>query len=75
MDTIDAETIQKQIEMWEAATKTQRRYVEAQGKLQRRVWRNCVRKLSSRHQMQARITWIACREPSSLETELSLAEG
>lgn len=32
MDTIDAETIKKQLEMWEAATEAQRRYMEAQGK-------------------------------------------
>ncbi|WP_432777734.1 hypothetical protein O4O02_29900 [Pseudomonas fortuita] len=32
MDTIEAETIKKQLEMWEAATEAQRRYVEAQGR-------------------------------------------
>ena len=32
MHTIDAETIRKQLEMWEAATEAQRRYVEAQGR-------------------------------------------
>lgn len=32
MDKIDAETIQKQLEMWEVATEAQRRYVEAVGK-------------------------------------------
>ena len=31
-DTIDTETIQKQLEMWEAAIEAQRRYMEAQGK-------------------------------------------
>lgn len=31
MDKIEAETIQKQLDMWEAATEAQRRHVEGQG--------------------------------------------
>ncbi|MGY2683184.1 hypothetical protein [Pseudomonas tolaasii] len=32
MDNIDSDKVQKQLQMWEAATTAQRHYVEAQGK-------------------------------------------
>lgn len=74
MDKIDAETIQKQLEMWEAATAAQRRYVDAQGKTSAARLEELRKEAEFLTSAANAYHWILCRAPSSFVIDAPQAD-